>query len=283
MSTSPFLGEESVSEPSSRWRGHEIPFDRYSDTAAPESVLLGRADEVAESEELFESEEFARHAVDEAISALDSRGDMEIDAQESGRDDVRPRILLTAQLRKAWRSYECATHRMVDLRLFGKWNTPVNPETVDAWRALEQALVGAGYRPHRAWVYVCRQIGGQKTQSLHAYGLAIDIDHRQPKCNVNRATPDQRVVKFSRASTKDERCEDVRSERADTSFTEDQVAAVEAIRTVDGHQVFAWGGRWKTCKDTMHFQISVTPAELANGIRPVKGGRLSDGDGEGVH
>lgn len=54
----------------------------------------------------------------------------------------------------------------------------------------------------------------------------------------------------------------------------DQVAAVEAIRTVDGHQVFAWGGRWRTTKDTMHFQINVTPDELARGIRPDSVGQI---------
>jgi len=157
---------------------------------------------------------------------------------------------------------------MVQLRLFGKWNTPVNPKTVDAWRALESTLAAAGYDVHRAWVYVCRNIAGQKAASLHAYGLAIDIDHAGPRCNPNNPTPDRRKVRFSTAPTKLERCRDVQHGRADTAFTSDQVAAVEAIRTVDGHQVFAWGGRWPTTKDTMHFQINVTPQELARGIAP---------------
>jgi hypothetical protein len=154
---------------------------------------------------------------------------------------------------------------MVPLRLLG-WSTPVNPATVDAWRALEEALVGAGYRAHRAWVFNCRDIAGQTTRSLHAYGLAVDIDHAKPTCNVNRATPDRRAVRFSTAATKEARCADVARGVADTAFTAAQVAAVEAIRTVDGHQVFAWGGRWRTTKDTMHFQINVTPEELARGL-----------------
>jgi hypothetical protein len=54
--------------------------------------------------------------------------------------------------------------------------------------------------------------------------------------------------------------------RADTSFTPAQVAAVEAIRTVDGLQVFAWGGRWPRSPDAMHFQINVSPAELRRGL-----------------
>ena len=221
-----------------------------------------------EAEDLFEAEEFARHALYEAIVDEDADhgedvGDHELEVVPARS---RPPIRRTAQLRTAWRDYECARHKMRTLRLFG-WDTPVNPNTVDAWRALEQALLTAGYQAHRAWVFKCRDIGGQQTRSLHAYGLAIDIDHARPTCNVNRATPDGRAVIFSTAATKDERCRDVRQGRADTSFTPAQVAAVEALRTVDGHQVFAWGGRWRTTKDTMHFQINVTPAELARGIR----------------
>jgi hypothetical protein len=195
--------------------------------------------------------------------------------EAGGSDEVtpvpsgsRPPVRATATLRNAWREYRCATNRMVQLRVFGKWNTPVNPLTVDAWRALESTLTAAGYDVHRAWVYVCRSIAGQKAASLHAYGLAIDIDHAGPRCNVNNPTPDRREVRFSTAATKLERCRDVQRGIADTAFTPEQVAAVEAIRTVDGHQVFAWGGRWPTTKDTMHFQINVTPQELARGIAP---------------
>jgi D-alanyl-D-alanine carboxypeptidase len=190
----------------------------------------------------------------------------------------RPPIRSTAALRNAWREYRCATNRMVQLRLFGKWNTPVNPKTVDAWRALESTLAAAGYDVHRAWVYVCRNIAGQKSASLHAYGLAIDIDHAGPRCNVNNPTPDRRNVRFSSAATKLERCRDVQRGVADTAFTPEQVAGVEAIRTVDGYQVFAWGGRWPTTKDTMHFQINVTPQELSRGIAPETIGTVASAD-----
>jgi D-alanyl-D-alanine carboxypeptidase len=219
------------------------------------------AGEDAAAEELFEAEESARHAVFAA------------DAGEAEDGEApRPAVRTTAFLRRAWHADACAESRMVPLRLFGRWTTPVNPATVDAWRALERALVEAGYEVHRAWVFNCRTIRGQRTRSLHAYGLAIDIDHARPSCNVNRPTPDGRAVRFSTAATKQERCHDVQRGVADTSFTAAQVAAVEAIRTVDGHQVFAWGGRWRTTKDTMHFQINVTPDELARGLAPGPGG-----------
>ncbi|MFG1934406.1 M15 family metallopeptidase [Mycobacterium sp. NPDC048908] len=211
---------------------------------------------------LFESEELARHAAYPAPQAWPDHRELAEDEQDGGR----PRILASARLRQAWSAYECADDRMTALSLFG-WNTPVNPETVDAWRVFERVLVAAGYQPHRAWVYNCRQIAGQHTRSLHAYGLAIDIDHDGPTCNVNRPTPDGRAVRFSTAGTKEERCHDVRRGAADTSFTAEQIAAIEAIHTVDGHQVFTWGGRWRLTKDTMHFQVNVTPTELARGIR----------------
>jgi D-alanyl-D-alanine carboxypeptidase len=178
----------------------------------------------------------------------------------------RSRTRRTRDLRSAWSQYLNAKDKMVTTRILG-WNTPVNPETVAAWKALEQALVASGYRAHRAWVFVPRTIAGTSAPSLHAYGLAIDIDHSKPTCNINRRTPDKRLVRFAQAATKDERCKDVAENRTDTIFTEDQVRAVEAIQTVDGHQVFTWGGRWSTTKDTMHFQINVTPQELARGIR----------------
>jgi Uncharacterized protein conserved in bacteria (DUF2272)/D-alanyl-D-alanine carboxypeptidase len=184
----------------------------------------------------------------------------------------RPRVLSERALREAWKDYRGAKERMVEMALLG-WNTPVNPETVDAWRALERALTSTGYEAHRAWVFKDRKISGSTATSLHAYGLAVDIDHRKPKCNVNRPTPDRRLVRFSPAPTKAERCADVQRRAADTSFTPEQVAAVEAIRTVDGHQVFTWGGRWNTTKDTMHFQINVTPAELGRGLAPPAGGQ----------
>ncbi|SNY78034.1 D-alanyl-D-alanine carboxypeptidase [Nocardia amikacinitolerans] len=220
------------------------------------------------ADELFEAEEFARHAVFEAAIPAETAGRTARDTDFEGPRN-RPLVRTTQELRTAWRDYACAEERMVPLRLFGRWETLVNPATVKAWRALEQALVATGYNVHRAWVYNCRNIAGQTTRSLHAYGLAIDIDHTAPGCNVNRATPDKRLVRFSAETTKEGRCRDVAEGRADTSFTPDQVAAVEAIRTVDDNQVFTWGGRWRTTKDTMHFQINVTPEELARGLRSV--------------
>jgi hypothetical protein len=175
------------------------------------------------------------------------------------------RLRRTQWLREAWRDYGCAESRMVPLRLF-RTVTPVNPLTREAFVALERALRSAGYRPRSVWNYNCRDIKGQPgRRSLHAYGLALDVD---PRCNPHRrGAPGP--ARFSRAATQQDRCRDVLAGWADTAFTPEQVAAVEAIRTVDGLQVFAWGGRWTTAPDSMHFQINVSPEELGRGIAPI--------------
>lgn len=168
----------------------------------------------------------------------------------------------SGRMRSSWRADECRDDAMVWIEILGR-RTPANARTAEAWAALDAALRRTGYRAERAWVYNCRDIKGTKSRSLHAYGLAVDID---PRWNPNRRTPDERKVLFSTSPTQEERLADVRRGVADTVFTEEQVKAVEAIRTIDGYQVFMWGGRWKTIKDTMHFQLGVTPAELARGL-----------------
>jgi hypothetical protein len=121
--------------------------------------------------------------------------------------------------------------------------TPVNPRTVDAWKVLSAVLEAHGYRASSVWCYNCRPIAGGKAPSLHAYGLAVDID---PAAN-----PYIRTITFS---------------WADTRFTEAMIDDVYRIRTNTGQRVFQWGGRWRTIKDYMHFQIDVSPADLASGI-----------------
>jgi len=186
---------------------------------------------------------------------------------------ARPRLFTSARVRQAWREDECRKDRMVTVRILGR-ETPANARTVEAWAALGRALERTSYRAEKAWVYNCRNIARSSSRSLHAYGLAVDID---PSWNPNIRTPDGRPVRFSGAPTQPERLADVRRGIADTVFTPQQVASVEAIQTVDGHKVFSWGGRWRTTKDTMHFQISVAPDELARGIRPEFAGEEAGG------
>ena len=90
------------------------------------------------------------------------------------------RSLTTAQLREAWTEYSCAEREMVTIPLLSN-RTPVNPVAVGAFNALAEALRRTGYRARSVWVYNCRNIaqtasGQHPRPSLHAYGLAVDID-----------------------------------------------------------------------------------------------------------
>ncbi len=169
----------------------------------------------------------------------------------------------TEALRRAWHRYRCAEDSMVMLRVLSH-RTPVNRLAVAAFTALDEALRATGYEATKTWAYVCRSIAGSTNYSLHAYGIAADID---ASCNPHRKNTTG-PVRFSDKPTQQERCADVHAGRAETSFTPSQIEAVEGIRTVDGLRVFAWGGRWRTSHDTMHFQVDVTPEELERGIAP---------------
>lgn len=177
---------------------------------------------------------------------------------ESGAGQPRT----TAWLARAWDGYRCEEGLMTWIHVLSN-RTPVNPEAVGAFTRLAYALQTTGYQAKTTWSYNCRPIKGTQRWSLHSYGIAIDVD---ADCNPMRRRTS--TVRFSNAATQTERCRDVAEDMADTAFTRAQVAAVESISTVDGLRVFAWGGRWRSLKDTMHFQLDVSPGELARGIAP---------------
>jgi hypothetical protein len=164
-------------------------------------------------------------------------------------------------LKTQWRDYACQERLMVSILVLSN-AVHVNPETVGAFTRLAETLTATGYRASGTGAYNCRVVKGGTATSLHSYGLALDVD-----ADCNPWLPGKTgSIRFPTASTQAERCREVKAGRADTSFTPAQIAAVEAIRTVDGLRVFQWGGRWNSLKDSMHFQIDVSPAELDRGI-----------------
>jgi len=167
-------------------------------------------------------------------------------------------------MRVAWADYECKPERMVKID-FGPDSIRVAPPTVDAWLALEKVLAAHGYdiRIEDTDSYNCRDMKSGQSRSLHAYGIALDINW---KTNPFLDHAGQRKPRFSDKPGQDDRAGDVRLGRADTDMTREMADAAQAIRTTEGKQVFGWGGDWRTIKDAMHFQIEVTPDELAKGI-----------------
>lgn len=146
----------------------------------------------------------------------------------------------TQQMRQAW-SPACSAKSSVFLQ---------------AYRALDACLQAHNYRPRSGvtGAYNCRRITGGSGYSLHAYGpgarfifwtgvavtaaLAVDI-------NWDRNPYGKRLV---------------------TDMPRPMIDAVLRVRTVDGVQVFRWGGYYSGNKDAMHFEIVATPAQLARGI-----------------
>jgi lysozyme family protein/peptidoglycan hydrolase-like protein with peptidoglycan-binding domain len=170
----------------------------------------------------------------------------------------------TAQQRVNWRRFECNEHAMIRVA-FGPDEILVAPPTADAWQALVTVLLAHDYNIRTADTdsYNCRAITGGTDKSLHAYGIALDINW---KTNPYKQTPDQRKVRFSDKPTQDLRAQDVKRDLADTDMTSAMIDDALAIRTLNKKRVFEWGGRWINVKDTMHFEIDVTPGDLETGI-----------------
>lgn len=179
----------------------------------------------------------------------------------------------TAQQRVNWRSFECNAHAMVRIS-FGPDEILVAPPTADAWQALSMVLAAHGYNIRTADTdsYNCRAITGGTEKSLHAYGIALDVNWTT---NPYKETSDQRKVRFSDQPTQDLRANDVKRNLADTDMTQAMIDDALAIRTISKKRVFEWGGNWINVKDTMHFEIDVKPDDLATGIdwSSVKGGQ----------
>lgn len=170
----------------------------------------------------------------------------------------------TAEQRELWRDFECAEDRMVTIP-FGPDRIRVAPPTADAWQALVAVLEHHGYKIRTADTdsYNCRAIKNGTEKSLHAFGIALDVNWNT---NPWRDHPGKRTVRFTDKPTQAERAEDVRLGIADTDMTEAMIDDVKRIRTKGNLQVFEWGGHWPSVKDCMHFEIDVSPEELAKGI-----------------
>lgn len=154
----------------------------------------------------------------------------------------------TQQMRNAW-APPCRGADMIPRPLVpGVWITCAR-EASEAVAALGSVLQWSGYSVRggaETGCYNPRAITGGTGYSLHAYGIAIDI---------NAAT------------------NPYRRDRLVTDLPPTLIAAVLRIRTRGGQQVWRWGGdfdgdpeRPDSVFDPMHVEIQATPAELAAGI-----------------
>lgn len=118
----------------------------------------------------------------------------------------------------------------------------VASEAADAFLALDRIMYAHGYAPRAAdtGAFNCRRITGGRAFSLHAYGIAADINW-----NSNPYRADNRLV---------------------TDMPPAMVASIKAIRTTSGAPVFRWGGDYRSIKDPMHYEIVASRLEIRSGI-----------------
>lgn len=144
-----------------------------------------------------------------------------------------------ARLRDVWGPH-CQV-QLARVELHGEGTVAVRTTIVDAVLALSRCLQDNNYETRSADTggYNCRAIRGATDWSLHAYGIAIDINWT--------------TNPFSKPLY--------------TDMPRPMTDAITSIRTNSGELVWRWGGDFKKRPDPMHFEICTTPAAIASGIR----------------
>jgi hypothetical protein len=145
----------------------------------------------------------------------------------------------TAQLREVWHP-PCQRQGPLAFTFWNGVRVGIDGRIIEALKALDTCLKRWNYRPKegQTWGYNCRRITGGTGYSLHAYGIAVDIN--------SLANPYGPTLK--------------------TDMPPAMVAAIKSIKTKGGHRVWAWGGDYSRNKDAMHYEVVASPAELAQGI-----------------
>jgi hypothetical protein len=149
-------------------------------------------------------------------------------------------MLSTSELRTAW---ACACNpSLLSVEIVQGVRVQCHESAKTAVRALGLVMQAHGYvvRQRDTGGYNCRPITGGTGYSLHAYGIAVDINW-----NTNPYRIDNKLI---------------------TDMPQEMVADILRIRTSSGKQVWGWGGNYPNHKDTMHYEIVCTPADLATGI-----------------
>lgn len=167
-----------------------------------------------------------------------------------------PGSLTTIPFVQEWKSYfanlpyddQIAAHSHPDQT--HTRSTRVATRAVAAFKLLAEILCEEKVNVYSCTSYNYRNIAGTNRLSSHSWGLAIDINPEIFTCcslSVTRSVIAGRTdgVEFLKAGDR----------------------IINQIRTVNGNKrVFGWGGKWTSKKDWMHFEVIVTPADLAGGV-----------------
>lgn len=139
-----------------------------------------------------------------------------------------------------WDTYRCNPTDLVSVTVLGRYPVKVQKPLQNATYALDAVLRATGYRNPTGPTgsYLCRKISGTDLWSLHAYGIAIDLDYSK---NPHLHTP------IARGFDIDPRF----------MITEHQVTAIESITNTNNDPIWKWLG-W-SIGDTMHFEADQPP------------------------
>ncbi|WP_245908535.1 M15 family metallopeptidase [Pseudosporangium ferrugineum] len=158
--------------------------------------------------------------------------------------------VLPADLRKVWVTYidfygvartgSIVVHETIARRVQRAFLTlyrmrfrimGMSPMSINAPWITDMATVTSGYS--------CRAVAGSKTLSQHAYGLAIDVNPVQnPMIRGSYIDPRSGAGFLAR-----------------TPYRRGMMHATGAVRAFTANGL-AWGGRWRTLKDYMHFSTT---------------------------
>lgn len=129
----------------------------------------------------------------------------------------------------------------------GRVTLRVHPLARQAFRAQAAVMLYHGYtfRETAGGTLSCRYIGGTSSTSLHAHGIAKDDNPSKNRYRV-QAGP----VQLGRQ----------------TDMPAALIRDLEALRTVSGHRLLQWGGRWSNVKDPMHWEIDCYRSQLKTGV-----------------
>lgn len=150
----------------------------------------------------------------------------------------------TSEMRAAW-APPCDSGGMETIS-FGNAGARVTVDrlTVPIWRAVEAIFAKYRYTIRRSdtGAYNCRQITGGSGYSLHAYGIAVDVNWQSNPYGPNLVT----------------------------NMPAGAIREIEALN-VNGQPVVRWGGRYSGNKDAMHFEVIVPPTVAIRFQAPQEG------------
>ena len=183
-----------------------------------------------------------------------------------------PQITSTSKLRREWPHLKSGSGfaiRNLARYYFAssndKANVQVNKITLEAWAALDATLVKFGYRLIKAetGAWVDRPITGGSGTSLHAHGIAADMNY--PKGAYVR-----REVRYTGPQYGEAAAQQLEQHGWPAGTPTDRdpkmMAAVLRIKTRSGVYVFRSGGLYSSISDEMHLEIICGQADITSGI-----------------